>query len=272
MAFFNHNGVNIYYEVRGNEDSQNVIAFFNGVMASANSWSNQAPIFEKMGWKVILHDFKGQLLSDKPEGPYTFAQHANEARALFDYLGVEHVHIVGTSYGGEVAMKFAMLHPEMTKSISVINSVSELDQVLRGFIHGWKTFARLEDGEQFFWGMAPSIYGDSFMKNNKQFLEKRAQALKSIPIEYFKGQLTLYETFEQDVYMTDALHTITCPTLVVCGTEDLLKRPKFSQIIAEHIPHSEYVLIPDCGHVTIFEQPDVLNSILLGFVMKHRID
>jgi pimeloyl-ACP methyl ester carboxylesterase len=269
MANFNFNGVNLYYEVRGDKNSKNAIAFLNGVMASVNSWNYQILIFEKMGWKIILHDFKGQMLSDKPEGPYTFEQHAKEAKALFEYLGVEKVHLVGTSYGGEVGMKFSILFPEMTQSLSVINSVSELDNVLDLFISGWKVLARLEDGEQFFWGMAPSIYGDNFMKKNASFLEDRASALAKIPSDYFRGQLILYDTFERDVYMTDSLHKIKCPALVVCGQDDLLKRPKFSQVIADNILNSEYVLIPDCGHVTIFEKPEVLNSILLGFIMKN---
>jgi 3-oxoadipate enol-lactonase len=56
---------------------------------------------------------------------------------------------------------------------------------------------------------------------------------------------------------------------VVCGEEDILKPVKFSKLIAENIPNSELAVIPNCGHVTIFEKPHVLNSMLLGFVLKH---
>ena len=47
----------------------------------------------------------------------------------------------------------------MTKSISVIDSVSELDEVLKNFVLSWKTLADTKDGEKFFWGMLPDIYG-----------------------------------------------------------------------------------------------------------------
>lgn len=269
MPYFIVNGIKLFYEEKGNPDGAETVAFMNGVMASTNSWAYQIPVFEKLGFRIILHDFKGQTMSDKPDGIYSFKQHAKEARELFDYLGASKLHIIGTSYGGEVAMRFAIDYLEYVKSVSIIDSVSELDTNLKLFVRGWKTFAGINDPEGFFWGMAPSIYGDSFMKTNMEFLEKRANAMKSISPDYFKGQLSLYETFEKDVYMTDELAKIKCPALVVCGQDDILKPVKFSKILADNIPNAEYAVIPDCGHVTIFEKPGILNSMLLGFVIKN---
>lgn len=269
MSYFLVNGVKLFYEEKGNHDGAETVAFMNGVMASTNSWVNQVPVFEKLGFRIILHDFKGQTMSDKPDGEYTFRQHAEEAKALFDYLGVSKLHIIGTSYGGEVALRFAIDYPEYVKSISIIDSVSELDASLKLFVRGWKVFANINDPETFFWGMAPSIYSSSFMKNNMEFLENRAKAMKLISPDYFKGQLSLYETFEKDVHMTEELAKIKCPALIVCGQDDILKPVKFSRILADNIQNAEFAVIPDCGHVAIFEKPGILNSMLLGFVIKN---
>ncbi|WP_411167512.1 alpha/beta fold hydrolase [Clostridium sp. MB05] len=269
MAFYKINDVNIYYEVSGDLNSKTAVVFLNGVMASTNSWNYLSPTFEETGLMVIRHDFRGQLKSDKPKGPYTFSLHAEDAKKLFEELGVEKVHIIGTSYGGEVAMKFAIMYPEMTKSISVIDSVSELDEVLKGFIDGWIVLCDAMDGEKFFRGMAPSIYGNSFYTNNKKMLEERAKDFKRMPKEYFEGQKILYETFKKDVYMTNELKNIKCPALIIVGQDDLLKRVKFSDILAREIPNSEYIIIPDCGHVSIFEKYKELNSMLYGFIFKN---
>lgn len=269
MPYFNIDGVNIYYELKGDLKAEETVVFFNGVMASTTSWNFQVPVFRKFGYKVLVQDFKGQLKSDKPEGPYTFKEHAFEAKELIKHLNIDKVHIVGTSYGGEVAMRFAIDYPELVKSISIIDSVSELDEVLKYFIESWKALAESKDAEKFFWGMMPSIYGNTFIKENIEMLKKRAEEFKDFPEDYFQGQIYLYDTFISDVYMTDELDQIKCPALVVCGEDDILKPVKFSKIIADRIPNSEFVVIPDCGHVTIFEKPDVLNSILLGFIMKN---
>jgi 3-oxoadipate enol-lactonase len=226
-------------------------------------------VFEKLGFRIILHDFKGQLKSSKPPGPYSFSEHCAEAKALFDHLGVERLHLVGTSYGGEAAMKFAVLYPETVRTISVIDSVSELDAVLEGFVLGWKALCDVGDGETFFRGMMPSIYGARFIRDNREMLAERAGATKLMPVDYFSGQKTLYDTFIQDVTMTRELSKIICPALILCGTEDILKPPRFSQILADNIPGAEYMTIPGCGHVAIFEKPKELESAVSGFILKH---
>ena len=203
MAVFSVNGVDIFYEVHGDPNGKNTVAFLNGVMASTSSWYLLEPVFRKAGFRIILHDFKGQLKSSKPAGPYTFAQHCEEFKALLDHLGVEKTHLIGTSYGGEVAMKMAILYPETVQSISLIDSVSELDPVCKGFVTGWKVLCDTHDGETFFWGMAPSIYGSQFLANNQEMLAQRAKAIKNDPDGYLEGQKTLYDTFAEDVYMTD---------------------------------------------------------------------
>lgn len=270
MAYFKVNqDVELYYEVHGDPNGKETIAFLNGVMASVSSWAMLWPVFERAGFRVILHDFKGQLKSSKPEGIYSFAEHCAEAKALFEHLGVEKLHLVGTSYGGETAMRFATLYPEMVRSISVIDSLSELDPVCEGFVSGWKILCDTGDGEKFFWGMAPSIYGPEFLANNHEMLSKRAEAMKDNPDGYLEGQKVLYDTFVQDVTMTDRLGEIRCPALILCGENDILKPPRFSRLMADRIPNAEYMTLPDCGHVAIFEKPRELESAIFGFVMKH---
>ena len=270
MPYFDYSeDVRLYYEEHGNPEGKETICFLNGVMASAAGWSVLWPAFERAGFRVICHDFKGQMLSSKPEGPYTFAQHCEEAKALFEYLGVEKAHLVGTSYGGEVAMKFAAMFPEMTKSISVIDSVSELDPVCKGFVESWKVLCDTGDGETFFWGMIPSIYGAEFIENNMEMLEGRARAVKRNPNNYLEGQKILYDTFAQDVYMTDELPKIKCPALIICAENDILKPPKFSKIIADNIPDAEYITIPGAAHVVFLEKTREVETAIFGFIMKH---
>ena len=269
MSEFVINGTSIFYEVKGDINASKTIAFFNGVMASTSSWNLLSPIFEKAGYRVVLHDFQGQLKSDKPDGPYTFDMHCAQAHALFAHLKVEEVNLIGTSYGGEMAMHYAFTYPSQVKTITVIDSVSELDAVVSGFVLGWKNLCDTMDGEIFFKGMAPSIYGPEYLANNKEFLEERGKALKGNPNRYLEGQKILYDTFVENTTMTHRLCEIKCPALVICGENDILKPVKFSKIIADNIPQSEFIVIPDCGHVAIFEKPLELESAIFGFIMKH---
>lgn len=268
---FETNGIKLFYEVRGNENAETAIVFFNGVMATTNSWYGMLPAFEKLNMKIVLHDFMGQMKSDKPErATYSFEEHCRQAKALLDFLNVGSVHIIGTSYGGEVGMKFAMLYPDFVKTLSIIDSVSEVDEIAKHFVSSWKTLADSGDGEQFFWGMAPSIYGGKFLEDNREGLKKRAIACKKMGRDYYDGQKILYDTFCTDLNLTSDLHKISCPTLIICGENDLLKPPKMSALMHRNIKNSEFILLPECGHVAIFEKPNELISAILGFIFKHE--
>ncbi|MFZ2960625.1 MAG: alpha/beta fold hydrolase [Candidatus Ozemobacteraceae bacterium] len=269
MSQINIGGVKIFYEVRGDPNGSETIAFLNGVMASTAGWSYQLELFEKRGFRILLHDFRGQLLSDKPEGPYTFRRHAEDVIALFDELGVKKAHLIGTSYGGEVGMRLGIDFSSRVKSLSIIDSVSEVDDLLRLHVCNWQKLAEEGNPANFFWGMAPTCYGSRYLERNKGLLQQRADHLAKVPADFFAGQVTLYKCFLQDLAMTQELVKISSPTLVVCGEDDIIKPPRFSRIIARNIPEAEFAIIPDCGHVTIFEQHRVLNSLLFGFVQKH---
>jgi 3-oxoadipate enol-lactonase len=99
-------------------------------------------------------------------------------------------------------------------------------------------------------------------------LETRAKQMKNFPEEYFIGQTYLYDTFLQDVTMTSELNRITCPVLILNGKDDFLKPSKFSRILHENIKQSQWVEIPDCGHVAIIEKASTVNTCILGFITK----
>ena len=138
MSTFTINNINIEYEDSGNTSVDTAIVFMNGVMASMSSWKMHVEPFVQLGYRVVCHDFKGQLLSSKPDGTYTFHDHCVEAKALYNSLNIKKVHIIGTSYGSEVGMVYAMTYPESVLSLTVIDGVSEIDEVLRRFVESWK--------------------------------------------------------------------------------------------------------------------------------------
>lgn len=265
------NDIDLYYELRKEKDSRGTVAFFNGVMASSSSWEYYADFFNSAGYTVFLHDFRGQLLSEKPTGVYTFSQHAADAVALFEHLGIKRPHIIGTSYGGETAMRLAVDFPDVPLTISIIDSVSETDEVLDCFVDLWIQLAETGDPARFFWGMLPTVYSSKFIRENRTALEKRALKLKEVPPDYFSGQISLYRTFKEDVRMTDELGSIICPALVACGELDILKPLPFSQKIADAVPDCDFVIIPDAGHAAFIEQPRLLANLLLGFIRGHEL-
>lgn len=259
------NGVEFTYDVKNPNGQKGSIFLLNGVMASFSSWSHLSDILANLGYRVILHDLRGQMLSGKPKGPYTWNDHIEDLNLLFNELKIGKAHLLGTSYGGELALCFALEHPEMIESLTVIDSVSQIDPLLKSGVDAWTSVAKAGDPLAFFNTMVPTIYGETFIKNNQEMLKKRGIAMKALSPDYLRGQIELYKTF-QTLDITGRLHEITAPTLVVCGAEDTLKPPRYSKLIADKITDSRYIIIPDCGHVTIFEKPEELALAVVGFL------
>ena len=137
MAQIQVNGINIYYELKGKQEGKEAVIFLNGVMSTVAGWALQVPVFEKAAFKILLHDFRGQLLSEKPQQDYTFSMHVQDTKSLLDQLGIEKVHIICTSYGSVVGMRFTIDFPEYVKSITMIDALSEADGNFRRIITNW---------------------------------------------------------------------------------------------------------------------------------------
>ncbi len=64
----------------------------------------------------------------------------------------------------------------------------------------------------------------------------------------------------------DFLPHISCPTLIICGMQDALTPPKVHQEMADLIPAAAFHRIENCGHLSTMERPDVVNSLMQGFL------
>jgi 3-oxoadipate enol-lactonase len=272
MFVINKHGMRLYVETLNMDKSGDAIFFLNGVMASVNSWSFQRGIFEDAGFRLVFHDFINQLRSDKSKEVYTLTGHCEDIVSIMDELGIKSAHLIGTSYGGEVAMKMAIEFPQRVKTLSIIDSTSETDALMVHQVRTWQMMAKKLSGEDFFLGMLPSVYGEKYLREYGETLKKRAVGFNDLPKDYFDGLCSLIDTFVNDVDFTWDLTKITSKTLVVCGQDDILKPVRYSRQMAQIIPDCEFVVLPECGHVAIYEAADTLNSCLLGFLMKNRGD
>lgn len=271
MSNININGVNIYYELKGRKEKKEAVVFLNGVMSSVRAWDFQVPVFEKAGYKILLHDFRGQLLSEKPVEKYTFTQHAKDLKELLDKTGTEKIHIISTSYGALVSMRFVLDFPNYVKSIAMIDAFSEIDSNFHWIANAWLETLKDGDMAKLFRSAVPAIYSNFFLEKNEKSLREREALMSKVPADYIEALGRLVNNTTTNAKITAELSNIKCPVLLAVGECDQLTPPKFSKLIKKQIPHAEFVIVPECGHTTIYEKPDVVNSITLGFITKHTL-
>lgn len=257
------NAVRLHYELLGRGEP---VAFLNGILMTTQSWALQTA-FMQQRYRCLLHDMRGQLRSEKPEGRYALARHVADLHGLLDHLKIASCHVVGTSYGGEVGMLFACEHPERVRTLSVIASASHLEPLLGAQTSLWARLAR-EHPDALYDAVAAFTFSNGFLSKNPAALQQGADRLKGQPPAFFQAFARLVEAF-QELAITDRLGQLRCPTLVICGEDDALKPVRYSRVIAGAIPGAELVVVPDAGHAVVIEQADTVNSRLHDFIRKH---
>jgi 3-oxoadipate enol-lactonase len=255
------NGCRLRYEIFGSEGP--TVVLLNGIAMSIGHWK---PVMEMLGsrYRFLCHDMRGQTLSEKPKEGYSLEGHADDLAALMDGLSITKAHIVGTSYGAEVALAFAVAYPGKCETLTVIDGVSELDPLLRATAESWMA-AALCDPRVFYRTILPWNYSSEYIAANRAILEAREESVAGLPREWFEGFAGLCRAF-LEIDLTKKLNRITCRTLVLVGGRDILKHEGFASIIASNIKNSRMKVLAGAGHAVVIEQPAVVAREVDAFI------
>lgn len=257
------NGINLYYEMHGPEDGD-VLVLSNGIMMSTASWAYQTPALSKH-MRVLLYDCRGMWQSDHPAGPYSMEQHVEDLAELLKALDIQQAHIGGISYGSEISMLFAILHPEMTKTLVVMDGVSEIHPLLKAQTFPWLMAAERNDPELLLRTSYHLNFAEEWIIAHQAFIEASVERYAEIDMLAFAELMKAF----YNLSFTDQLCQIKVPTLVIAGEKDLIKGRKYAEIIVDNLENAELITIPGAGHAVCLEKPAEVNSLLIGFINKY---
>ena len=261
MPVIQANGIGIYYEWHGAEGAP-VLVLNNGIlMNAAASWAPQTSAFAA-AYRVLQYDCRGQGQSDHPVGPYSMAQHADDLAALLDALGVRRAHMLGISYGGEVSQAFALRHRERVLSLVLADTVSEVGPELRLIVEGWRAAARSGDAGLLFLVTAPWNFSPAFIAQKAAVLEAARERYRSLDLP---AVALLCDAF-LGVRFTDELRHLDVPACIIVGEADLLKGPRYAQILHGAVRGSRLHVLAGAGHAATWEAAAEFNRVVLEFL------
>lgn len=112
----------VYMDVAPNGVTQGVVLLLHGKNFSGSYFGETASALRDAGYRVIVPDQIGFGKSSKPQHyQFTFQQLALNTQQLLKSLGIEHVHVVGHSMGGMLAARYALMYPEGTTSLTLMD-------------------------------------------------------------------------------------------------------------------------------------------------------
>lgn len=230
------------------------IVLLHPATGSALIWGYQQPVFARAGYRVIAYSRRGYYNS-APFDPNHPGIGSEDLRHLADALGLGRFHVVASAAGGSIASDFAFSYQERLLSLTISsNSLGVRD----GEIAKAATFIRPEGWEKMpaeFRELGPS-YRAANPEGVKAWMELEHKAL--VGREY-------RQTLKNEITQA-RLKDLKLPTLVISGVADLSTPPSISRMLAAEIPNSRLALIPESGHSTYWEQPEIFNRAVLDFL------
>ena len=230
------------------------IVLLHPATGSGLIWSYQQPAFAKAGYRVIGYSRRGYINS-APFDRSNPGTGSEDLRALVDHLGLGRFHLVASAAGGSIASDFAFSYQPRLLSLTISsNSFGVRD----GEIAKAATFIRPKG-----WDDMPAEFrelGPSYRAANPEGV-KAWMALEhkaKIGPDYrqpLKNEITQAR-----------LKELKLPVLLISGAADMSTSPSMARMIAAEIAGSRVVYMPEAGHSSYWEQPDLFNRAVLDHV------
>lgn len=267
MPTIKSNGINIYYEERGQGAP---LLLIMGITAPGAVWEKHVAEWEKH-FRCILVDNRGVGYSDKPPGPYSTEEMADDCAGLLDHLQLAHVQVVGVSMGSTIAQQLAIRHPQKVKSMVLMCPWARCDNVARAiFEHmvNCKARFRPEEFSRYIQLLIFSKRTWDSPESYKTMLEDRKTAADDPnpqPLIGLEGQAAACMNHS----VLEKLSGIHQPVFVVGGKEDAFTPVWMTKEVAEAIPNSDLFVYEQGGHAFHWENLEDFNERVEHWLQTH---
>jgi 3-oxoadipate enol-lactonase len=262
MATVTVNGTQVYYEDAGRGFP---LLFLHGLTFDTRMWRSQVAALSGK-YRCVSIDFRGHGQSTAPDGEYTLEAMAEDVYQVMRHLGLEQAHVAGISMGGMVAMRLALAHPDVVRSLVLLGTSASPEQAERA--HRYEMMARVmtEQGpEAIMQGVIPIFFSQAFIGGQPQKLEAFKEQFRSLnPQEVYRA--TLAVTRRRDI--SEDIKSIRVPTLIIVGEQDLTEPVSEAESIQRQIAGSRLEKIAGAGHMTPLEQPERVTALIEKFLSQ----
>jgi pimeloyl-ACP methyl ester carboxylesterase len=265
MPHLRINGTRVFYEDTGGQDRPTLL-FSHGLLWDTRLYEPQIAHFAEH-YRCIAYDHRGQGRSQMD------MRRSIDMETLYqDTVGLIEAlsphrpcHMIGLSMGGFVAMRVAARRPELVQSLSLLATQAgpESPEKIKKY-QVLNVMARAGAMRTVSSLVMKIMFGEAFLRDNSRRPERQIyqRRLQSLPRQIYRAVNGVIDREAID----RELPRITCPTLVLHGTQDAAISMEKSRTVAALIPDARHREIPDAGHTMTLEAPHRVNQALEEFL------
>ncbi len=134
-------GCRIAYRVDGPGAAPGAVLLLGGLGDDSTLWDAEAAALAARGGTVLRLDNRGAGASELGPDDLSITRMADDATAVLDALGIDRVHVVGTSMGGLIAQQLAVRHPARVRSLALVATAPRLPAGTRLLLGLWARLA-----------------------------------------------------------------------------------------------------------------------------------
>ena len=274
----------------GNNADLRVLLLHGGPGASSEQWEGVDTHFPAAGIEYYHYDQLGSYRSDRPDDDalWEIDRFVDEVEQVRRALGLERDSFVlmGQSWGGILAIEYALAHQEHLKGLVISNMMSSApayDAYARNVLMPALDQAAVAEILQ---------YEDENDTDNPRYMELLLEQhyvhhVCRMPFEEWPEPLTrLFRHINQEIYVqmqgpselgikgkletwdrSNDLRRIDVPTLVIGATHDTMD-PRHMEWMAEQLPKGRFLLCPDGGHCAQYDDPEHYYPGLIDFLLS----
>jgi len=234
-----------------------------GLGADSRGWGMQRWAIGRHH-RVIVFDNRGVGRSDKPAGDYDLTQMAEDALAVLDAAGYESAHVMGASMGGVIAQIIAVNHPHRVRSLILACTACRHLPWRRELLEDWAATAQAHGMRAFGSRNLRWLVGPRSLRRFWPAFGVLTPIAMSAPEHAFVSQV--HAILDMDDGLRVLLPTVTAPTLVLVGSQDILTPQADAEELVELMPNSELAVVQGGAHGFLVENFVTFNRLVVGFL------
>lgn len=256
------------------------IVLLHGTPSSSLIWRNVMPRLVDAGYRVHLFDLLGYGHSERPWNPAidtSISAQVPVLEGLMDHWGLENAHLVAHDFGGGIAQRLGVFHPQRLRSLTLIDVVSydsyPSPRTRQQIAAGLETLIKVPDDEHrahFREWMLTAVHDPRALE---------ASVLDTY-LDFISGPIGQPSLFLHQVRHYDAKHTMEIakrlpelgrfPVKLIWGADDAWQSVDFADRLHADIPGSDLTILENCGHFSPEDQPEAIARLLNEFLSRDR--
>jgi pimeloyl-ACP methyl ester carboxylesterase len=274
-----------YMDVASKHPNGRTVVLMHGKNFCAATWKESIDILTDAGYRVIAPDQIGFCKSSKPRRyQYTFQQLARNTHALLDALGVKQATLVAHSTGGMIAVRYALMYPQQTEQLVLVNPIGLEDWKAKGVpsisIDDWyaRELKTSADGIRQY--EQATYYAGTWNARYEPWVQMIAGMYRGPGKDIVAWNSALLYDMIYTQPVVYEFGEIRTPTLLLIGDKDttaigkdlappdirptLGAYPELAKLAAQRIPGAKLVEFPDAGHAPQMQDPVAFHKALLA--------